>query len=130
MSEMMCIRKIIHWLPCCHQCCTSIEYCLDAIVAYSTMATTTTTTKGIHTGEQTTTEDKECLHPFDSQSGGPIFCSQASEEICPVCIEEEEGEGDGGIGAEGDGTDDGHQDVEEAEVLAALSWQSFFDRCG
>jgi hypothetical protein len=156
----MCIRTITHWLPCCHQRCTSIGLCPDAILTHSNM--TTTTKEETKSVEETQPEDeteteveKKNINPFDCPAGGPVFSDQASEEVCPVCGCEEarnvEGEVDvsAGAGAEAevgddfeagfgtaDGGDmddesfDGHQEAEEAETLAALSWESYFDRYG
>jgi hypothetical protein len=108
------------------------------------------------------------VNPFDCPAGGPVFSDQPSEEACPVCKAEGEGEvareeeigvavgagagvelelelgddGSGkdddtevGLGAEveddgDDGSMDGHREAEEAETLAALGWESYFDRCG
>jgi predicted nucleic acid-binding Zn-ribbon protein len=109
--------------------------------------------------DETETEVKKNLNPFDCPSGGPVFSDQASKEVCPVCGCEEarnvEGEVDVSAGAEaeaeaeaGDDVEagfgtatadsgdmdeesfDGCQEAEEAETLAALSWESYFDRCG
>jgi hypothetical protein len=156
----MCIRTITHWLPCCHQRCTSIGLCPDAILTHANM--TTTTKEETKSVEETQPEDeteteveKKNINPFDCPAGGPVFSDQASEEVCPVCGCEEarnvEGEVDvsAGAGAEAevgddveagfgaaDGGDmddesfDGHQEAEEAETLAALSWESYFDRYG
>jgi len=112
----MCIRKIAHWLPCCHQRCTGIELCPDALAIHSAV------TK--NSKEPKTEETHEDFNPFDCPNGGPVFHDQASEGICPVCQTEEDGHS-----VDGDGSDDdGHREAEEAEVSAALSWESFFDR--
>jgi hypothetical protein len=105
--------------------------------------------------DETETEVKKNLNPFDCPAGGPVFSDQASKEVCPVWGCEEamnvEGEVDVSAGAEaeaevgddfeagfgpadsGDMDDesfDGYQEAEEAEKLAALSWESYFDRHG
>jgi hypothetical protein len=141
----MCIRTITHWLPCCHQRCTSIELCPDAITTLSTTTTPTATrTDGTGTAKATSTEAENHVSLFDCSAGGPVFSDQASEGMCPVCKGEEEGEVvreeeigvgveagaevevevEAGLGAEiGDMDDesfDGHQEAEEAETLAAL----------
>jgi hypothetical protein len=165
----MCTRNITHWLPCCHQRCTSIELCPDAITTLSTTTTPTATrTDGTGTAKATNTEARNHVNPFDCPAGGPVFSDQPSEEACPVCKAEGEGEvareeeigvavgagagvelelelgddGSGkdddtevGLGAEveddgDDGSMDGHREAEEAETLAALGWESYFDRCG
>lgn len=87
-----------------------------------------------------------------------MFSDMASEEVCPVCGCGGTGEWDVGVGlglevggdddaevglgsdvrdaAAADGGDmddesfDGHQEAEETEALAALSWESYFDRYG
>jgi hypothetical protein len=164
----MCIRTITHWLPCCHQRCTSIELCPDAITTLST-TTTPTATRTDGTGAEeavNVTEAENHVNLFDCSAGGPVFSEWASEEACPVCKVEGKGEvareegisvgagagvelelelgddGSGkdddtevGLGAEveddgDDGSMDGHREAEEAETLAALGWESYFDRCG
>jgi hypothetical protein len=110
------------------------------------------------TQDETETEvEKKNSNPFDCPAGGPVFSDQASKEVCPVCGCEEarnvEGEVDASAGAEaeaeaevgddveaGFGTADsgdmddasfgGYQEAEETETLAALSWESYFDRHG
>jgi hypothetical protein len=152
----MCIRTITHWLPCCHQRCTSIGLCPDAILAHSNM--TTTTKEEPKLAEKPTTQDeteteaeKKNINPFDCPAGGPVFSDQASKEVCPVCGYEEARDVEGEVGAEteaevgddveaGSGTADsgdmddesfdGYREAEEAETLAALSWESYFDRHG
>jgi hypothetical protein len=105
--------------------------------------------------DETETGVKENLNPFDCPAGGLVFSDQASKEVCLVSGCEEamnvEGEVDVSAGAEaeaevgddveagfgpadsGDMDDesfDGYQEAEEAEKLAALSWESYFDRHG
>jgi hypothetical protein len=74
--------------------------------------------------EEATKEDKKkkTLNPFDCPAGGPVFSDRASEEVCPVCPVCKEVEVEVG--------DDGHQEGGDPEVLAALGWESFFDRYG
>jgi hypothetical protein len=120
----MCIRTIAHWLPCCHQRCTSIELCSDAISTLSNKALTETEktlTKETTSEEATENEKNNTLNPFDCPAGGPVSSDRASEEVCPVCKEVEVGAGI---------DNDGHREREEAEVLAALGWESYFDRYG
>ncbi|KAM0689134.1 hypothetical protein Q7P36_011211 [Cladosporium allicinum] len=115
----MCIRTITHWLPCCHQRCTSIGLCSDAVVTLS--ATTTakedkrTTTERTKSAKDTKPGESNTLNPFDCPAGGPIFSDQASEEVCPVCKEVE---------VDAEAGDD------EAAMLAGLGWESYFDRYG
>jgi hypothetical protein len=154
-QRTMCIRTITHWLPCCHQRCTSIELCPDVILTDSNMTTTTREEPKSVEETQSETEVKKNLNPFDCPAGGPVFSDQASKEVCPVCGCEEarnvEGEVDVSAGAEAEAGDDveagfgtatadsgdmdeesfdGCQEAEEAETLAALSWESYFDRHG
>ena len=61
----MCIRNITHWLPCCHQRCTSIKLCPDAIITDSNMTTINDTTKSAdETETEDTTETMKNSQPF------------------------------------------------------------------
>jgi hypothetical protein len=121
----MCIRNITHWLPCCHQRCTSIGLCSDAVVIRSTTTSTKAekamATENPDNEEATKTEDMSSFNPIDCPARGPVFSDQASEEACPVCKEVE---------VDAKAGDNGHQEGEEAEMLAALGWESYFDRYG
>jgi hypothetical protein len=95
--------------------------------------------------DTTTTSEKNNLNPFNYPGGG----LRASEKGCPVCDQEVRGTAEDevcvgaeigddvevGLGAsveddDGDWSDDGYREAEDAETLAALSWESYFDRHG
>ena len=78
-------------------------------------------TENLDNEEATKTEDMSSFNPIDCPAGGPVFSDQASEEACPVCKEVE---------VDAKAGDNGHQEGGEAEMLAALGWESYFDRYG
>lgn len=75
--------------------------------------------------ETETEENHNDFNPFDCPNAGPVFHEPASEDVCPICRAEDDEHS-----VDGNGSDDEHREAEEAEVLAALSWESFFDRYG